>query len=106
VAASLLLMTLGTTAFLAREHRRQRSNNDSAYTRNVRLHDSALAARAVLATLADAEIQAQAYALTGETVYFKAFTRSIGECQQQQGIVSIQKTRQYERCHGRPRPRR
>jgi CHASE3 domain sensor protein len=90
IALSLLIAVAVTSVLVAREYRREQDYSDHVYTQLVRLHDMGGAARKAIDALENAEVSEQNYVLTGETIYFEAYTADIAEWQDEFSVLTIQ----------------
>jgi CHASE3 domain sensor protein len=89
--AGLLVIAVGVVAvFSIREYGRQRDSADAAYTRLVKRSDRIAATSKAVDALQDAVLREQGYVLTGETVYYEAYSASSGEWQDQVSALGIQ----------------
>ena len=76
-AALLFVAAIAAMVLAVWVYRRDREAVRLLYTVSTKKRDIGDATRNVLAALADAEIQAQGYALTGETVYSEAYASDV-----------------------------
>lgn len=88
-AVLLLIAAAATMALVVREYRRDSDACRLLYTRSVKKHDIAEAARNALFALNDAGIRAQDYVLTGETVYSEAYAEDIRTWQNESGALEL-----------------
>ena len=89
---SALLMLTGAVAMLAlviREYRRDGDACRLLYTQSIKRKDIVDAARNALAALNDAELRAQDYVLTGETVYSEAYAGDIRAWQDESASLEL-----------------
>src|ERR1700728_3281097 len=73
----LLIAAVVTGLWEIREYRRDRNQFRLSYTRATKKRDIVDAARNALSALGDAELRAEDYVLTGETVYSEAYAEDI-----------------------------
>ena len=90
VAMAVIVAAVAIALLAFREYRKQQKEADRAYTQMIRLEDRAVAARKAIAALEDAEVREQNYVLTGETAYLETYKRSIGEWQDEIGVLEVQ----------------
>jgi CHASE3 domain sensor protein len=85
----LLVAAIVTMAFVTREYRRDRDASRLLYTGTVKKHDIVDAARNSLSALTDAELRAQNYVLTGETVYSEAYEEDIRNWEDEEATLEL-----------------
>lgn len=88
-AAVLLLAATAVTALAATAYFRGRGRYQLLYTKTTKQRDIADSARNAMSALQDAELQAQHYVLTGETVYSEAYARDVRTWQDESGTAAI-----------------
>jgi CHASE3 domain sensor protein len=76
-AVSLMIVAGATIVLDVREYRRDRDGYSRSYTRFTKKRDIVDAARNAISALGDAELRAQDYVLTGETVYSAAYAEDM-----------------------------
>jgi CHASE3 domain sensor protein len=91
IGAAVLLLTAAivTMAFVIREYRHDRDASHLLYTRSIKKHDIVDAARNSLSALTDAELRAQNYVLTGETVYSEAYEEDIRNWEDEDAALEL-----------------
>lgn len=91
-AAVLLTLAVIFSWFAFRTYRIEKESADRRYTTMVKLRDVASSVRKAAIALHDAEIREQNYVLTGETTYSEGYGDSVGEWQDEAGVLGIQTT--------------
>jgi CHASE3 domain sensor protein len=85
----LLVAAAGTLALMIAEYRRDSDRCRLLYTRYIKKKDIIDNARNALAALNDAELRAQNYVLTGETIYSEAYADDIRAWQDESGSLEL-----------------
>ncbi len=85
----LLIAAVATMLLEVWEYRRGADVCQLWYTRSVKKRDIVDNARNALAALSDAEVRAQDYVLTGETVYSEAYANDIRAWQDEDGALEL-----------------
>jgi CHASE3 domain sensor protein len=88
-ALALLIAAAATLALMIAEYRRDSDICRLLYTRSVKKKDIVDAARNALAALNDAELRAQDYILTGETVYSEAYAEAVRSWQDESESLTL-----------------
>jgi CHASE3 domain sensor protein len=91
IGATILLLAAAivTIVFVTREYRRDRDASRLLYTGAIRKNDIVDAARNSLSALTDAELRAQNYVLTGETVYSAAYEEDIRNWEDEEATLEL-----------------
>jgi CHASE3 domain sensor protein len=88
-AILLLIAAAATLTFVVREYRRDRDSSLLLYTNSIKKHDIVDAARNSLSALMDAELRAENYILTGETVYSEAYAEDTRDWEDEEGVLVL-----------------
>lgn len=88
-AALVLIGAAGTFVLVVRQHRVGTSGVQASYTALVKARDIVDSSRNCYHALNDAELRAENYVLTGETVYYEAYLRDMREWQDESGTLDI-----------------
>jgi CHASE3 domain sensor protein len=88
-AGVLLLGALATMVLVVRQYRWGRSGMESSYTSDVKKRDIIDAARNAFGALTDAELRAEGYALTGETIYSESFSKDLRDWEDESGTLEV-----------------
>jgi CHASE3 domain sensor protein len=89
LAISNAVAAVAVLGLVVREYRRDSDACRLLYTLEIKKRDIVDAARNALAALEDAEVQAQDYALTGETVYKVAYIKDTQTWQDESGALGM-----------------
>lgn len=90
IGAAVVVVGAAIIMFLAfREFRIGRRGIRASYTSLVKSRDVIDSARNSFHALSDAELRAENYVLTGETVYFEAYNRDIQDWQDESGTLEV-----------------
>ena len=89
LAIVLFLGSVGVLALVVREYRRDSEECSRLYAQVTKRRDILDAARNSLHALEDAEVQAQDYVLTGETVYSEAYGKDVHRFQDESATLEL-----------------
>lgn len=89
IAALLLFAAFGVTGLAFFTYQRGRNRHQLEYTKTVKRRDIADTARNAMSALQDAELQAEDYALTGETTYSEGYAKDAQEWRDESGTLEL-----------------
>lgn len=89
IATVLLVTSVATLALALRQYRTGRNLLEASYTEAVKTRDIVDAAHNAFNALNDAELRAENYVLTGETVYSDAYAADLRDWDDESGTLEV-----------------